>query len=548
MKKCLPIGYDNFQEIIEKDLYYVDKTNVIEDLLKNHNKVALFPRPRRFGKSLFISMLDNFFNIEKKEKNKHLFENLNISKSKYYSELSTTPVIKLDFKKLKDNNFDVMITSFQEMIRALYSEKRYLLNTLQEDEQKLFYQFLNEEANISKYQESIQLLSYFLYRYYHKKVIILIDEYDVPIQQGYLEGFYDDIVSFIREVFSSALKGNEYVEMAIMTGVLRVSKESLFSDLNNVEVYGITDKDYNEYFGFTETETETLLNYYNLELTSDVKNMYDGYNFNGVAIYNPWSIINYATDKTLIPYWINTSGNELITKTVRETSDDIKIKIEQLLQGESIEIIYDEQVTFLDYNRIHSENTILNLFLISGYLTLEEEQEIDLFGNAVMKVKLPNQEVRSLFAKILNEELIDNPNITLSMIREFAENIVLNNKEKIENSLNKILPSISFMDSTESFYHGYVLGLFSMFLNKNFIIKSNREAGMGRFDLMIEKIDKTLGIIIEFKITKDDMEESASKALKQMKEKEYYQELLLDKIETIQEYAIIFQGKKCIVR
>ena len=548
MKKILPIGRDNFQDIIEKDLYYVDKTEVINDLLNNKNYVSLFPRPRRFGKSLFISMLENFFNIEKKEINKHLFEGLNISKSNYYNQLSSRPVIKLDFKKLKDNNYETMLDSYKGIIWELYSDKRYLLETLQEDQKILFYKFLNKEASLSEYQTSIQLLSHFLYQYYQKKVIILIDEYDVPIQQGYLKDFYEDIVSFIREVFSSALKGNEYVEMAIMTGVLRVSKESLFSDLNNVKVYGIIDKGYNEYFGFTEKETKKLLQDYDLELTHEVKNMYDGYNFNGVSIYNPWSILNYADNLELIPYWVNTSGNELIIDTIRKTSDDIKIKIEQLLQGESLEFIYDEKVTFLDYNRLNSLNTIINLFLISGYLTLSEKKEIDLMGNVITKVKLPNYEVRSLFSRILNEELIDNSGITLSMIREFSESLLTNDKEKIEFNLNKILPSMSFMDSTESFYHGYVLGLFSMFLNTYFVVKSNRESGMGRFDLMIEKIDRSIGIIIEFKITKDDMEESAKKALSQMKEKEYYQELVLDKVEHIHEYAIIFKGKKAIVR
>ena len=336
--------------------------------------------------------------------------------------------------------------------------------------------------------------------------------------------------------------------MAIMTGVLRVSKESLFSDLNNVKVYGIMDKGYNEYFGFTEKETKQLLQDYDLELTEDVKNMYDGYNFNGISIYNPWSILNYADNLELIPYWVNTSGNELIIDTIRKTNDDIKVKIEQLLQGESLEFIYDEKVTFLDYNRLNSLNTIINLFLISGYLTLSEEKEIDLMGNVITKVKLPNYEVRSLFSRILNEELIDHSGITLSMIREFSESLLTNDKEKIEFNLNKILPSMSFMDSTESFYHGYVLGLFSMFLNTHFIVKSNRESGMGRFDLMIEKLDRSIGIIIEFKITKDDMEETAKKALSQMREKEYYQKLVLDKVENIHEYAIIFKGKKAIVR
>ena len=233
MLKNLPIGRDNFKDVIERNLYYVDKTDIIEEMLRTDSYVSLFPRPRRFGKSLFLSMVDNFFNIEYKDTNKDLFKGLKISKSEYYNRLSSNPVIKLDFKNLKQNNYEVMYNSYKEMIRELYSKKDYLKEILNDSEKELYDSFLYETADISKYQKAVTILSGMLYRYYNRKVIILIDEYDVPIQQGYLEGFYDDIVSFIREVFSSSLKGNEYVEFAIMTGVLRVSKESLFSDLNN---------------------------------------------------------------------------------------------------------------------------------------------------------------------------------------------------------------------------------------------------------------------------------------------------------------------------
>ncbi len=526
----------------------MDKTGVIEELLVNQSYVSLFPRPRRFGKSLFLSMLENFFNIEKKEQNKYLFKGLKISKSKYYQELGSRPVIKVSFKDLKKDNFEHIYDSYQGMIRELYFNKRYLLENLNDDERKIFEKFLSVEASQDEYQKAIQLLSVFLYKYYGKKVIVLIDEYDVPIQQGYLKGFYDEVVSFIRGVFSSALKGNDYVEMAIMAGVLRVSKESLFSDLNNVRVYGIVEKEYNEYFGFTEEETRELLEYYDLELTDEVKNMYDGYNFHGLSIYNPWSVSNYACNQTLVSYWVNTSGNELLIDMIRNTDDDIKIIFEKLLQGESVEFIYDGKVTFLDYNRIYSLNTIINLLFVNGYLTLSRGEKTNFFGKNSFKAVIPNEEVKELFVTILTEELIDHPGITLVMLRDFSEGLLENDLEKIESSLNKILPSISFMDQTESFYHGYVLGLFSMFLYNRYIIKSNREAGMGRFDLMIEATDRSLGILIEFKITDGDMEKSAEGVIQQMKNKEYYQELVLDKVEKIYCYAIIFKGKRCVVR
>lgn len=337
--------------------------------------------------------------------------------------------------------------------------------------------------------------------------------------------------------------------MAIMTGVLRVNKESLFSDLNNVKVYSIIDEKYNEFFGFTESETKELLKYYNLELTSEVKDMYDGYNFSGLSIYNPWSILNYADTKKLLPFWVNTSGNELIKDILRKTPDNIKVIIEKLLQNEEIEFIYDEKVTFLDVNNINSLNTILNFLLVSGYLTVSSDSMINTFGIITSKVYIPNNEIKGVINRVLLDELIDNPAITITLLREFSENILVNNKNKVEEILNKILPSISFIDETESFYHGYVLGLFSLFLSSNCILKSNREAGCGRFDIMIETADKKTGIIIELKIDKDnDIEKVATNAKKQIKDKEYYQELILDKVENIYEFVIVFKNKKCIVR
>ena len=547
-KKILPIGYDNFKEVIDNNAYYVDKTNIIEELLKNRAKVTLLPRPRRFGKSLLLSSLYYFFVIENIDNNKYLFEGLNISKSEYMKYHGEFPVIRIDFKELKQDNYNSIVEKYKEIIRKLYESKSFVKSILSEGELKVYNSFLFETATIEKYESAIHILSEMLYKYYNKKVIILIDEYDVPIQQGYLKGFYDDIVGLIRSVFSSSLKGNDYVEMSILTGVLRVSKESLFSDVNNIKVYSIVDSDYNEYFGFTEEETKVLLDYYDLELTREVKEMYDGYNFSGTYIYNPWSIINYAADKKLVEYWVNTSGNQLIKTLINKTNDNVKIVVEKLLQNKAIEFVYDEKVTYLDVNKINSLNTILNFLLASGYLTIGPIFE-DEFGNNIDTVVIPNKEVKKVFSKMLMEELIDKEDITLTNVREFNESILKCNKEKAETILNKILPSMSFMDETESFYHGFIFGLFTSFINNKFIIKSNREAGDGRFDLMIESEDRENGYIIEFKITKDEVIESvATKAIEQMKTKEYYKELQLDKIKNIYEFAIVFKGKNAIVR
>lgn len=548
MLKKIPIGRDNFKDIIERNAYYVDKTNIIEEIIHNDNLVSLFPRPRRFGKSLFISMIDNFFNIEYKDTNNNLFDGLYISKSNYYKELSTRPVIKLDFKYLKQDNYEMMLSAYKEIIREVYSNKKYLLEILDDSEKEIFNSFLNETANNDKYQKAIYLLSNMLYRYYNKKVVILIDEYDVPVQQGYLKGFYDDIVSFIREVFSISFKGNNYLDFAIMTGVLRVSKESLFSDLNNVKVYSIMDDYYNECFGFTGMETKTLLEYYGLELNDDVKNMYDGYNFSGVEIYNPWSILNYAFDKKLEPFWINTSGNELIINSIKNCSENIKVVIEKLLTGDSVEFIYNDKVTYLDYNNLNSINNILNLLFISGYLTIDKLIHND-FGKVTTYVKLPNEEVTYLFNNILFEILTTDYRIESSIIEKFCSGVLYNNKELMEETLNRILPNISYMDNSEAFYHGYLLGLFSLFLNnKRFIVRSNREAGIGRFDVMIKDLKRNIGMIIELKVTDGDIESEALKGIKQIEEKKYYLDLVSDGYKEIYKFAICFKDKECCIR
>ena len=548
MLKNLPIGRDNFKDVIERNLYYVDKTDIIEEILRTDSYVSLFSRPRRFGKSLFISMIDYFFNIEYKDINKNLFEGLKISKSEYYNRMSSTPIIKLDFKNLKQDNYEDMYDAFKIMIRELYSRKEYLMETLSDNDKKLFNSFLCKDATKGDYQKAVYTLTEMLYKYYGKKTIILIDEYDVPIQQGYLLGFYEDIVSFIREVFSSSLKGNEYVEFAIMTGVLRVSKESLFSDLNNVMVYGIVDSLYNEAFGFTNEETKELLDYYNLELNDDVKNMYDGYNFNGTEIYNPWSILNYCFNKELKTYWVNTSGNSLIINCIKNCSEDIKVIFEKLLLGESVGFIYDEKVTYLDYNDLNSLDNILNLLFISGYLTIDRI-EVNPFGENKMYAKLPNAESRGLIRNIISEILSTDYKIQSRLVESLCLGILNNDKELIQLTLNRILPSISYMDSSESFYHGYLLGLFSMFLNnKRFIVRSNRESGLGRFDLMIKADDKSVGMIIELKVGDKELDPIALKALEQINSKKYEEELKDSGITNIYRYAIAIGSKECSVK
>ena len=547
MIKDLPIGSSDFRDLILKGQYYVDKTEMIENLLKQRNKVSLFPRPRRFGKSLFISMLDNFFNIEYKDINNHLFDGLYISRSELYNNLSTRPVICLNFKELKQDTYEEMLDKFKEMIMQLYKSKKYIYNSLDELDKNLFNSFINKTADYANYTNSIKYLTEMMYKYYGMRVLVLIDEYDVPIEHSFVKNYYDNTISLIKDVFGSALKDNNYLDFSVMTGVLRVSKESLFSDLNNPQIYSIVDKKYNEAFGFNERETKELLEYYNLELNEDVKNMYDGYNFGGTEIYNPWSILNYAAKKELISYWVNTSANELIYEVVKNCYSDIKVKIEKLLLGEKIEFIYNDKVTYRDFKILNDSDNVFNLLLASGYLTMIKEKALN-FNVEVTYVKIPNKEVKYLFSNILLK-ILSNYNINIRRVVDFCNAVFDNNKEELEKILNNMLPSLSVHDINENGYHMYVMGLFNLFTNDdNYIVYSNRESGNGRFDVMIKDKKFNKGIILEFKVTKDDLEKSAIKGLEQIEEKEYYMDLVYEGYKEINKFVIVFKGKKCIVR
>ncbi len=545
--KPLPIGKDDFEKIINEGCYYVDKTGAIEDLLRNKAEIVLFPRPRRFGKSLFISMLENFFDIDKKEENKNLFEKLYISKSEFYNELSNYPVISIDFKDLKSSSFNSTFYMLKSRISEIYRDKEYVVKVLDEIEKEKFNLIKNEKGSIDDYKDSIKLLSNWLERFHKRRVIVLIDEYDAAINESYICGYYDELMDLMQPLLSSALKGNNSLKMGVLTGVLRIGGESLFSSFNNLVVYDVMSKQYNEYFGFTESETEVLLKNYNLELTKEVEEYYDGYNFSGLYIYNPWSILNYASEKVLKPYWMNTGSNLLLKKLLNETSN--KEEIEKLIQGNSIIFKYDSSITYSNFTEVNNFNNLLNLLLVTGYVTFDKEEEKD-YGKK-QYFKIPNKEVSVDLTNILSN-ITFNSNIFVSNDYEkFIDSFFNNDKEYIEKFINEMLPSMSYYDYYETFYHGYSLGLFSILLNnKNFIVKSNREAGNGRYDIMLERTDRTKGVVIEFKVSENesDMDSKAQEGINQMKEKEYYKELVLDKVNNIYEYVIVFYGKKAIVR
>jgi len=543
MKKTIYSDQD-FKRLIEGNYYYVDKTKVIEDLIMyKKDGTALFPRPRRFGKSLFMSTLDYFFNIEKNSK--HLFKGLYIEKSKVFKEhLNKYPVIHLDFKDLRDNNYDSFYTKFKSLMSSAYKSKKYIYDRLEEYEKKKFDRILNEEGVKEEYEEALVKLSEWLYSYYDKEVIILIDEYDAPINASYVNRYYEKLMELFRPIFSRTFKGNNALKLGIMTGVLRIGGESFFSAFNNPDIYDVMSSKYNDYFGFTKNETKEMLEYFNLKHTSEVSEYYDGYNFNGVHVYNPWSIANYAKNKELKLYWVNTGSNELIRSLLTQIDEEEKRRIEELVKGKSKSFKYNEKLSFSDF-KSNNFTGILNLLLVSGYLTLDRKEE------DIYYYKIPNKEVLEDFMNMISYIMFGEDIRNGEYILGFVDGIKSGDKELAEKYLNQMLRGVSYLDNKEAFYHGYIMSLFLNFLSDSkYRVESNHESGEGRYDVCIKRIDNTLGIIIEFKVskTKKNMEVKAKDGIKQIKKNSYSETLLRDKVKDIKEYVIVFHGNSAIVR
>ncbi len=543
MKKTIYCDQD-FKRLIEGNYYYVDKTKVIEDLIMyKKDGTALFPRPRRFGKSLFMSTLDYFFNIEKNSK--HLFKGLYIEKSKVFKEhLNKYPVIHLDFKDLRDNNYDSFYTKFKSLMSSAYKSKKYIYDRLEEYEKKKFDRILNEEGVKEEYEEALVKLSEWLYSYYDKEVIILIDEYDAPINASYVNRYYEKLMELFRPIFSRTFKGNNALKLGIMTGVLRIGGESFFGVFNNPDIYDVMSSKYNDYFGFTKSETKEMLEYFDLEYSSEVSEYYDGYNFNGVHVYNPWSIANYAKNKELKPYWINTGSNELIRSLLTQIDEEEKRRIEELVKGKSKSFKYNEKLSFSDF-KSNNFTGILNLLLVSGYLTLDRKEE------DIYYYKIPNKEVLEDFMNMISYIMFGEDIRNGEYILGFVDGIKSGDKELAEKYLNQMLRGVSYLDNKEAFYHGYIMSLFLNFLSDSkYRVESNHESGEGRYDVCIKRIDNTLGIIIEFKVskTKKNMEVKAKDGIKQIKKNSYSETLLRDKVKDIKEYVIVFHGNSAIVR
>ena len=535
MKK-IPIGVENFKEIINNNCYYVDKTKFIEEILNDGSKIKLFTRPRRFGKTLNMSTIKYFFDIKNNEENRKLFNNLDIEKSVYIKEQGQYPVIFVSMKGIKDITWEEAKSSLKILISKLYSEFKYLLDDLDEFDLPRFKKYLLADIDFANLKNALEFLTRVLYEKHKKEVILLIDEYDSPLISAYEHNYYDEAINFFKVFYGEALKTNDYLKMGIITGIIRVIKAGIFSDLNNLRVYSILDKQYSDFFGFTEKEVERMLIDFTIEYNlPEAKSWYDGYRFGDTEVYNPWSILNFVQNRELEGYWIGTSGNFLIKEVLKDSNSEINASLEKLFNGEKIEEVITGNS---DLSSLLSYHEIWELLLFSGYLTVDKKIDEDVYS-----LRLPNKEIRKFF----KNEFID---ITFgaSEFRKTMETLKNNKIEEFEKNLeNILLKSTSYMDGkNENFYHGLFLGM-SFYLDNKYSVKSNRKASLGRYDVLIEPINKKeRAFILEFKVTDSEknLENFSKEALEQIINKKYNIELIEKGIKNITYIGIAFYKKQ----
>ena len=536
MKK-IPIGVDDFKEIISNDFYYVDKTKSIEDILSDGSKVKLFTRPRRFGKTLNMSTLKYFFDINNAVENRKLFNGLDIEKSEYISEHGKYPVIFISMKGIKATTWLASLFAIKGLIAELYNEFEFIRDILNKAELEKFDKIWLKKDD-GEYENALKNLTAFLYKYYKKEVILLIDEYDNPLITAHKYDYYDDALPFFKVFYGEALKTNPYLKMGVMTGIIRVIKAGIFSDLNNLSVYSILNDFYSDFFGFTQDEVKKALKDFNIEYElPDVKAWYDGYKFGNSDVYNPWSILKFLQFKKLIPYWIDTSDNYLINKTLKNASSDTMEALQKLFSGESVEENINGNS---DLSILFDEEEIWELFLFSGYLTIDEKIGED-YEN-VYTLRLPNREVKEFF----KQKFID-VNFGESLFRNTMEALKKNKIDNFEKYLqNIILKSTSYYDGkNEDFYHGLILGM-TLYLDRDYYVNSNRESGLGRYDVIIEPKNKNnRGFILEFKVAKSEkeLEKVSEEAIEQIINKKYDTSLEERGIRNITLLGIAFFGK-----
>lgn len=553
-KKRIPIGYEDFKQLIDSGFYYVDKSMLIYELLHSGGQNNLITRPRRFGKTLNFSMLKYFFDINEKD-NAYLFDGLKISE--YYEELAmyrnTHPVITLSLKCAKQGNYREALRGLKYEIQRQFINNKFILDSDKlADEYKDEYKKILSMDEDAVWSNSIQLLSICLKQYYGTKTIILIDEYDVPLEDAYFSGYYDEMVRFIRSLFESALKTNSALEFSVITGCLRISKESIFTGLNNLAVNSILSNKYSESFGFVQSEVDELMRYYNIEEKSQLmKKWYDGYLFGKSEVYNPWSVLNqvkeWSEDKDIsaIPWWTNTSSNNIIRTLVSQADNETKDIIENLIHGGNVETVLKETVTYGDLTE-NNEN-IWSFLFFTGYLKIKEIVKTgEVIGEpTIYSLVIPNLEIKSCYTDIIIQyfeiykKAINKDNLYKALLGRNAQSFA----EQITDLLRK---TISYYDSTESFYHGLISGLLSG--NVYYKVESNRETGDGRSDLVLYQQDVAQNaVILEFKVCgkNETADEAAKRALKQINDRDYASKAREDGYKNIIKYGVAFKGKMC---
>ncbi len=557
-RKKIPVGHEDLKEIIDKNLYFVDKSLMIKELRDGEGKVLLLTRPRRFGKTLNLSMLRRFFEDERTEKgekvdNGYIFKELAISGcgEKYLAHQQQYPVISLSLKSAKQPTYKMAHASLVDKIIYEYQRHAYVLDgEMPERDRERYNAILLEKAEEADYAEGLGFLSSCLARYHGKDVVILIDEYDVPLENAYFAGFYDEMIGFIRSLFESALKTNSALAFGVVTGCLRISRESIFTGLNNLEIHSVLSYGYSDCFGFTESEVKELLEYYDLSgKYAELKRWYDGYRFGGQDIYNPWSIINYVKtanaeyDAFPRPYWSNTSSNSIIRELIEQADDSVRREIEQLMEGETIEKPVHEEVTYGDIHE--SSDNLWNFLYFTGYLK-ECGRRSD--GETLyIRLAIPNTEIRSIYRQ--------------SILTWFGKKMKVTDKSPLIKALEQgdceaaedfisaqLMDTISYFDYKESYYHGFLAGLCSGI--PGWLAQSNRESGTGRPDIVLrEKKFMGRAMILELKVTErfDQMEETCREALAQIEAQNYEAELAADGYRPILKYGLCFFKKGCKV-
>ena len=515
MKKLLPDGISDFKTLIENNYYYVDKTPFIREVGKNIGKSLLFTRPRRFGKTLNMSMLKYFFDVREAEENRKLFKDLEIENSSYFKEQGKYPVIFISMKDIKEMSFDKAITEVKNLLKKIYNQFEFIREKLNEGE-LIEFDNIWLGKNDENLKSSLLNLATFLKKYYNQKVIVLIDEYDTPLISAYRYGYYNEAKNFFSNLYGSVLKDNTSLQVGIITGIVRVIKAGIFSDLNNLSEHSILNKEYDEYFGFLEKEVKNALKYYEVDSKLDeVHSWYNGYRFGDTKVYNPWSILKFLSKREFASYWINTSENFLIKNILKEANKKTFEKLNNLLFGKKVEEEITGKATLQEILEAHD---LWELLLFSGYLTIDKKIDKNLYS-----IKIPNNEVKEFFGDSFIE-ISFGTNLTF---KNLIENLLDNEIEEFEENLQEILLKyMSFYDvsSIEKVYHSFILGLM-IHLEGKYYIKSNGEGGLGRYDIAIEPLNKNLrGFILEFKVadSEENLEKKAGEALEQIKDKKYY--------------------------